>query len=44
MMADYCWSLARHKPQTSRKRKVLKRQFACYRLFCFGNYSDRVFR
>ena len=28
VMADYCWSLVRHKPQASRKRKALKRQFA----------------
>ena len=28
MMADYCWSLARHKPQASRKGKALTRQFA----------------
>ena len=28
MMADYCWRLVRHKPQASRKRKALKRQFA----------------
>ena len=28
MMADYCWSIASHKPQAPRKRKALKRQFA----------------
>ena len=28
MMADYCWSLVRHRPQALYKRKALKRQFA----------------
>ena len=28
MMADYCWSLVRRKPQAPNKRKALKRQFA----------------
>ena len=34
MIADYCWSLVRDKPQAPHKRKALKRQFApitsCY--------------
>ena len=28
MMADYCWSLIRHKPQAPHKRKALKLRFA----------------
>ena len=28
MMADYCWSLVKQKPQASHKLKALKQQFA----------------
>ena len=48
MIAEYCWSLVRHKPQVSQKQNALKQQFVfdwlLQRSFILMDcYSDCVF-